>query len=253
MARLALHILLAVSLLTAGCLQLGPNHVREERAVEALDNARDTLATTETYRFESNMIITATTDSRTERVDVDLSGVVDATTREMRATATTDDESRRILVLNGTLYRECAYPWDGWAVEELDDDTRWVDQTPATRQLSLLGSGSLYWNGTETVDGEQIMIITGEPTVNALTEYQDTQSQPLIGGPRIDNAELRAWINAETGRLLRTELRFTVSKGENTATASMTTTYNDYGEPVSINLPAEARTNQYELGCPGDT
>ncbi|WP_224448695.1 hypothetical protein [Haloprofundus salilacus] len=252
MARPALHALLAVCLLISGCVQLGPDHTREERAVEALNNATDALTETETYRFESEMTVTATADSRTERVDIDLTGSVDAVAREIRSNATSNGESRRMFVVNRTVYQECAHPWDGWAVEEHNGDAEWVNRTPAVRQLSLLESGSLYWSGTETVDGEQAVIITGEPTADALTEYQDEQSQPLFGGPSVDDAELRAWLDADTGRLLRTELRFTVSEGDNTARTTMTTTFGNYGEPVSVDLPAEARTNQYELGCPGE-
>ena len=252
MARLALHALLAVCVLTAGCSLLGTDHTREERAVTALDNTTDTLTATETYRFESKMTVIAATDSRTERIDVGLTGAVDVADHKMRQKATRDGESRRAFVLNRTVYQECAPPWDGWAVEDPAEDVRWLNQTPAARQLSLLESGSLYWNGTEPVDGERAVVVTGEPTVDALTEYREDRSQPVFGGPSIEDPELRAWVDADTGRLLRTELRFTVSKGDNSATATMTTTFADYGDPVSVELPAEARTNQYELGCPGE-
>ncbi|WP_435345962.1 hypothetical protein [Haloarchaeobius sp. HRN-SO-5] len=254
MARLALHALLVVCVLTAGCstLGFGPDPTREERAVGALDNATAALASTESYQFESDMTVAVTADGRSEQVDLDLTGAVDAAARKMRSNTTSDGESRRAFVLNRTVYRECAPPWDGWAVEERDDDGEWMSQTPAVRQLSLLESGSLYWNGTETVDGEQAVVLSGEPTADALTQYQDERSQPVFGGPSIDDVELRAWLDADTGRLLRTELRFAVSEGGNTATVTMTTTFGDYGEPVSVDLPAEAQTDPYELGCPGE-
>ncbi|MFC7019680.1 MULTISPECIES: hypothetical protein [Haloarcula] len=252
MDRPALHALLAVCVLTAGCSLFAPDHTREERAVGTLDDATDALESTESYRFESHMTVTTSADGRSERVDVDLTGAVDVADREMYQQATRDGESRRAFVLNRTVYRECAPPWDGWAVEDPAEDDRWLNQTTAARQLSLLESGSLYWNGTESVDGERTVVVTGQPTVDALTEYRDDQSRPVFGGPNIEDPELRAWIDADTGRLLRTELRFTVSKGDNSATATMTTTFGDYGDPVSVELPDEARSNQYELGCPGE-
>jgi hypothetical protein len=252
MARLALHALLAVCVLTSGCSLLGPDYTRDERAVDVLDNATDSLGASETYRFESQMTVTAATESRTERVDVQLTGAVDVADRKMRENATMRGESRRAFVVNRTVYRECAPPWDGWAVDESAEESQWVNRTPAARQLTLLQSGSVYWNGTQTVDDERVVVVTGEPTVDALTEYQDDQSQPVFGGPSIEDPQLRAWIDADTGRLLRTELRFTVTRGDNTATATMTNTFGDYNEPVSIEVPAEARTNQYELGCPGE-
>ncbi|MFC7028384.1 hypothetical protein ACFQJ5_13810 [Halomicroarcula sp. GCM10025324] len=252
MARFALHALLVVCVLTSGCSLFGPDYTREDRAVEALENATSTHSATDTYRFESHMTVTSAADGRTERVDIALTGTVDVAARTLRQEAIRDSESRRTFVVNRTVYRECAPPWDGWAVEESDDTVQWVNRTPAVRQLSLLESGSLYWNGTETVDGDRAVVLTGEPSSDALTEYQDDQSRPLFGGPRIDGVELRAWIDADTKRLLRTELRFTVSNRDNSATATMETTFSDYGESVSIDVPSEARTNQYNLGCPGE-
>lgn len=252
MARPALHALLAVCILTSGCSLLAADHTREDRAVGTLENATETLEATETYRFESQMTVTAAGDGRTERVDVEVTGAVDAASRKMRQTVTRDGESRRAFVRNQTVYRECAPPWDGWGVEEPEEHDRWLNRTPAVRQLSLLESGSLYWNGTETVGGDRAFVVTGEPSADALSEYRTDQSQPLFGGPSISDIELRAWVDADTNRLLRTELRFTVSEGDRSATATMRTTFSDYGEPVSVELPAEARTNQHELGCPGE-
>lgn len=76
MARPALHALLAICVLTAGRSLLGPDH-SVTRAVWSLDNSTDSLAATETYRFESDITFTASADGRTERVDVDLAGPVD--------------------------------------------------------------------------------------------------------------------------------------------------------------------------------
>lgn len=252
MARPALQALLAVCLLTTGCSALGPDHTREERAVEVLDNARDSLASTDSYTFESHMTITASdAEGRTEVVTTGLTGAVDTSAQKMRSNGTSGDQSRETFVLNRTVYRECTDRWGGWGVTELEDGSNWTERTPAARQLSLLESGSLYWNGTETVDGNRAVVITGEPTADALTQYQNDQPQPLSGGPNVEDVELRAWLDADTGRPLRTELRFTISQNGNTATATMTTTFDAYGDPVSVELPAEARTNQHELGCPG--
>lgn len=251
MARPALHALLAVCLVTAGCSVLGPDYTRQERAVAALNDAHNATAAVQTYRFESDMTVTATADGRTERVDVDLTGAVDTANRTMRTNATRDGESRRSFVLNRTVYRECASPWDGWGVEDVDDGGEWSEQTPAVRQLSLLESGSLYWNGTRTVDGERVAVVTGEPSTDALTEYQDDRPTPVFGGPSVEDPRIRARLDADTGRLLWTEFSFTVADGDTTASATMTTTFGDYGDPVSVDLPEDARSDPYELGCPG--
>jgi len=247
--RPALHVALAVCVLLAGCSLLGPSHTREERATRALDNASGTLDGTETYRFESDMTVVATTDDRTERVDLDLTGAIDVAAREMRTNATVEGETYRSYLLNRTVYQECAGTvWD-WGTRETE--TNWSVQTPARRQLDLLGSGSLYWNGTTTVDGESAILLTGEPTGKAITRYQERQSRSLLGGPSVDNARIQVWLDAETYQPVRTDLRFEVKEGGNTATARVRSRFTDYGAPVSVEVPAEARDDPLEFGCPG--
>jgi len=247
--RPALHGALAVCVLLAGCSLLGPSHVREERATRALDNASATLDGTETYRFESDMTVVATADDRTERVDVDLTGAIDVGAREMRTNATLEGETYRSYLLNRTVYQECAGTvWD-WGTRETE--TNWSVQTPARRQLDLLRSGSLYWNGSVTLDDETAILLTGEPTGKAITRYQERQSRSLLGGPSVENARMRVWLDPETYRPVETDLRFEVKEGGNTATATVTSRFSDYGAPVSVEVPAEAREDPLEMGCPG--
>ena len=249
MDRPALHVAVAVCVLLAGCSLLGPSHTREDRATAALANASDALNGTDTYHFESDMSVVATVDDRTERVDVDLVGGVDVTARELWTNATREGETYESYVLNRTAYRECGGPGPWWGKEEVEGD--WSAQTPARRQLELLRSGSLYWNGSTTIDGESAVVLVGEPTSKAFTRYSERRSQPVFGGPNVEGAHIRVWLDTETRRPLRTRLRFEVKQGGNTATATMTTRFSGYGDPVSVEVPAEAREDALEFGCPG--
>ena len=248
MNRPALHVALAVCVLLAGCSLLGPSYTREERATRGLDNASATLDGAETYRFDSDMSVVATADGRTERVDIDLTGAIDVGAREMRTNTTLEGETYRSYLLNRTVYQECADPWP-WGKSETE--TNWSVQTPARRQLDLLRSGSLYWNGTVDLDGESALLLTGEPTGEAITRYQERQSRSLLGGPSVENARIRVWLDPETYRPRKTDLRFEVKEGGNTATARVTSHFTDYGAPVSVEVPAEAREDPLEMGCPG--
>jgi hypothetical protein len=96
-----------------------------------------------------------------------------------------------------------------WGVDEREADD-WSTLTPAARQLSLLESGSLYHNGTETVDGEETTVLLGEPTSEALTRYQERRSPSLFGGPNVENAEVRVWLDGETDRPRQTRFEFEV-------------------------------------------
>lgn len=253
MARPALLLGVAVCVVLAGCPVLGPDHTREERAEERLAAATDAVAATESYRFETEMTVVATADDRTETVAVDLTGAVNATERRMRANATRDGETRQSVTLNRTVYQECGDPWDGWGVEELESDGEddWASHTPAVRQLSLLESGSLYWNGTETLDGREVVVLRGEPTTEALTRYSERRRRSLFGGPNVEDAEVTVWLDAETDRPRKTHVRFEVSGDGGSATAELTSRFRGHRDPVSISPAPRYAEDTYDLGCPG--
>jgi hypothetical protein len=230
---------------------LGPDHTRETEAEQRLDAATDALNATDTYRFETDITVVASGEDRTERVDVEATGGVNLATRVMWANATHDDETRRSYTLNRTVYRECGERWNGWGVEELNDDADWASHTPAVRQLSLLASGSLYHNGTDTVDGREAVLLVGEPTAEAVTQYQERRSRSLFGGPSVENAEVRVWLDPQTNRPIKSDVRFEVSGGGGSATAEVTTRFTGYDDPVSVTNDAAASDTVYDLGCPG--
>ncbi|WP_436925900.1 hypothetical protein [Halosimplex amylolyticum] len=249
MRRPALHLAIAVCVLLAGCSLLGPNHTRDERAESALADAAAAINDTETYRFDGDVSVVATVDDRTERVDVRTNGTVDAAARRMHGFAERDGEVYESYLDNRTRYQECGGMFDRWAVDEQEADD-WSTLTPAVRQLSLLESGSLYYNGTETVDGRETTLLVGEPTAEALTQYQERRSRSLFGGPNVENAEVRVWLDAETNRPRKTRIRFEVSRGGNTATATTTMRFSDYGSAASVDVPVIPEDDQWSGDCP---
>ncbi|WP_123536416.1 LolA-like protein [Halosimplex salinum] len=248
MRRPALHLAIAVCVLLAGCSLLGPDHTRDERAESALADARDAVDDTERYRFEADIGVVATVDDRTERVDVRLNGTVDAADQRIHGFAERDGEAFESYLDNRTRYQECGGMFDRWAVEEHEVDD-WSTLTPAVRQLSLLESGSLSHNGTETVDGEETTLLVGEPTTDALTQYQERRSRPVLGGPSIDDAEVRVWLDGETDRPRKTRVEFEVSQDGNTATAATTMRF-DYGTDASVEVPVIPEEDRWPGKCP---
>jgi len=248
MDRPALHVAMAVCLVLAGCSVLGQDHTREDRAVSALADARDAVNQTDSYRYEGDLRVVATTDDQTERIEVRVNGTVDAAQRRMHATAERDGETAESYLVNRTSYRECNR-MSLWAVEERDADD-WSMLTPAARQLSPLESGSLYFNGTETVDGEETRLLVGEPTAEALTQYQERRSRSLLGGPSVDSAEVRVWLDTETDRPRKTQVRFEVSEGGNSATATVTMRFDDYGTDAAVDVPVIPEEKQWDGECP---
>jgi len=250
MRRPALHLAIAVCVLLAGCSVLGPDHTRDERAESALADARDAMDDTESYRFDGEISVVATVDGRTERVDVRMNGTVDADNRRIHGFAERDGEVSESYLHNRTRYRECGGPFDRWAVETVETDD-WATMTPAVRQLSLLESGSLYYNGTRTVDGRETTLLVGEPSGAAITQYQERRSRSLFGGPNVENARVRVWLDEKTDRLRQTRIQFDVSQGSNTATATVTMRFSDYGSDASVDVPVIPEDEQWTGDCPG--
>ncbi|ELZ27439.1 hypothetical protein C475_05955 [Halosimplex carlsbadense 2-9-1] len=252
MNRPPLHLAIAACVLLAGCSVLGADHTRQERAVEALADARDAANATDGYRFDGDLRVVATADGETERVEIGMNGTVDTAERRMHSTSVRDRETYESYLINRTAYRECGGPigMDMWGVENVTTDD-WTMATPAARQLALLESGSLFHNGTRTLDGEAAVLLVGHPTTEALTKYQERRDRSLLGGPSVENAEVRVWLDAETHRPLRSAVRFEVSQGGNSASATVDMRFDDHGSDLSVDVPVIPDDQTWGVGCPG--
>ncbi|WP_254767888.1 hypothetical protein [Salinilacihabitans rarus] len=248
--RVALLAVVALVVL-AGCSALGQDPTREDRAVEALERSQERLDEVDSYRTDGELRVDAESDGRTERIRVEVDGAVDLDAERMRTNATVDGETTATYLVGRTTYRQCPDPWGGWAVEEVEDAEDWADLTPAAGPLSVLESGSLYWNGTETVDGREAVLLVGHPPASALDETQSGFGSALGGGPNVEDPTVELWIDAETGLPIESRIEFDVSGRDGSADASATMRYSAYDEPVSIEVPGEAYDDPYELGCPG--
>ncbi|QLH80252.1 hypothetical protein [Halosimplex pelagicum] len=252
MDRIALHLTIAACLVLAGCSALGPDHTRQERAVETLADARDAVNATDGYRFDGDLRVVATADGETERVEIGMNGTVDAAERRIHSTSVRDGETFESYVTNRTAYRECGGPMgmDMWGVENVTTDD-WTTATPAARQLALLESGSIYYNGTRTLDGREAVLLVGRPTTEALTKYQERRDRSLLGGPSVENATVRVWLDPETSRPLRSAVRFEVSQGGNSASATVDMRFDDYDSDLSVDVPVIPDERTWGTGCPG--
>ncbi len=248
MARPALHAALALLVVLAGCSLLAPEPPRDDRAVAELEAAQRALEAVESYRYESDLHAVARDDGRTERVDATVAGAVDRTTRRMNGTTRQDGRTAEHYLLNRTAYRQCGRGMGFWGAENRSAED-WDRLTPAARQLSLLETGALRHGGTATVDGRDATLLVGEPPAKALRQYRDERSQPLFGGPNVRNVTMAVWLDAETSRPVETALSFEVGGRDGSATASMTTRFRAYDEPVAIELPAEVEEVLLDLGC----
>ena len=251
MVRPALLAALALLAVSAGCSALQPDPVRDDRAVDALADARTAVDEVETYHFDGTLRVDAEDSGDTRRVSVGVVGRVDVPAKRAASTAERDGRVLGSFLLDRTLYRECPRPRGSWESEVITVAGEWANGTPLRRQLALLESGDLRLGGAGTVDGRNATLLVGEPSGRALQQYQEDRSRPLLGGPEIRDPTVRLWLDNETSRPLRSTVAFEVADDGGTATAEMTMRFTRYGEPVSIELPPEVEEHVWETGCPG--
>lgn len=228
----------------------GEPPTREDRAVATLAEARDVANETQSFRFDGELDVVATSDERRETVEATLRGNVSVADRRLVTRTHVQGETLEGYVVGDTAYQECAMMGTFWARSNVTTDD-WAATTPLSRQLALLESGSLYYNGTTTVDGETATMLDGEPTTEALTQFQERRPGQVVGSEAVEDPRIRVWLDPDTNRTNRITLEFDVSEGDATGSTTLTTRYSDYGEPVSITLPEEATDDPVTGGCPG--
>jgi hypothetical protein len=247
MVRTALHVGVVCLVLTAGCSTAGPDDpVRESQAVEALQDARERARTVATYRYDLSM----SAAGGSERVSVEVTGRVNATARTMAAETSAGGETLAAYVDGDTAYQQCPPMGAFWGEQNVTAGN-WSEVGPLGRQLALLSTGDLYWNGTGTVDGREAVHISGHPSLDALRERSSVGSAPLPDGNNVERVTVDAWIDADTSALRRSRISMTVTGNGETVTVDGTADFRAYGEPVRVSVPAEARDAFHEGGCPG--
>lgn len=253
MRRLVLAVCF-LSLLT-GCSALLSDSPppSDERAVAAIEEANSSIAAVDTYRFEMEMHVVASDGEQSRTVRVDGEGAVNVSAKRMAATSRTQGQTVESYVDGYRAYQGCQKPWGGYAVENVSKSEPWATATPLHRQVLLFERSNVYWQGNETFDGNRTVHVTASPsaeTIESLMDRRQAGDMDLNRGS-LENATARLWLDPDTNRPVKAELRMKISQRGATATATLTVQYSDYGEPTAISIPPDVYDDPYELGCPG--
>lgn len=260
MARSTSRVLLFVLLVvTAGCQGLygsaGP--ASDPQAVAAVAQAQQASHNVTSYRYTVDGQVRIRHDSQSKSVAITGHGVVNVNRQRANMTVHTSGDTevgqreRRVAYVDGyTLDVACARV--GWARHNLTEATTWFNYTSLGQQLALLDRTTVYWNGTEVVNGVETAVVTAHPT-----EQQLQTSHPLPpgtdvtrGGATLQNATVRAWIDTETGRLLNVQREIHVRGGGSTGVATITYRFSAYNDPTDITRPSfEQYGPQWEGDC----
>jgi hypothetical protein len=252
--------LVAVLLVTVGCQGLSgsSNPPSDDRAVEAVMQAQEATGDITSYRFTVDGQVQISENSRTESTEITGDGVVDVEHRRVNETINRGVQGpgyrvARIGYVDGyTFDVECSRV--GWARYNLTESTRWFNYTSLGQQLTLLDRTNIYWNGTETLDGVEMAVVTAHPTEQQLEANQKlpTKSGVTQGGAIFQNATIRIWIDTETNRVRKVQRELRIRGDGATAVSTVTYRFADYNDPTNITRPSFNRSGpKWAGGCPG--
>lgn len=248
--RRPLLSLAAVALVVlAGCSVLADDPVREPAAVDRLNATQDRVDDLSSYRY--NMTVNASSTGSSRHIDGHGVGAANVTAKRHVINASIDGTKALTYLDNRTAYTECQFPGADWGRQNLSAETDWTELTPLGRQLELLSTGDLYHNGTERIDGQAVVHLSGRPTDDALSGNDGSSSVSVFDSSKADEVTVHLWVDASTNRPVRTDLRVVSRANDETATATLAVRYRGYGDPVRISIPKEARDPFYDNGCPG--
>lgn len=248
-----------VVLLASGCLGVfgSSRPPSDQRALDAVDRARDALADVSSYRTGLDGRVTATSGDDDYSADVTGDVSVNVSTRRLNATSrvrgqSTGESIRRTFVTGDTVYTECSRM--GWERRNFSGSTPWVSYTPAGQQLALLNRSNVYWRGTERVAGTETAVVVAHPTTREFESVPDVRETTTaeFGGATVDNATVTVWLDTTTWRPVKAQRHLTVRGGGNRATATVTLRFVDYDEPTRVARPHFDEDAVWTLGCPGD-
>lgn len=247
------HAAIAVALVglvvLSGCLGFGGPPPSDPGAEAVVDSTVEASSMVQSYRYSLDVRVVASEGEDTRRISMTADGAVNRTTDTMRADLTYQGTERSTYVTGSTAYTECESPW-GWGRENLSSSEEWEAKDTLGRQVDMLDSSPVYWVDNESIDGETVHVVEAHPSRDTLSKYSERRTGGVFG-PGIEGARLTAWIVEDSGRLVKTELEFTVSEGGGSADAHMTTRFREHGTDVTITIPEEATENPHTLGCPG--
>ena len=253
MPRRALaSVVLALLVLSAGCLGFGGEPDRTDRAEATLEGVEAAIQDVTTYHAETELDATAVGPEGALSREATIVGVVNATQKRSKMTMRMAGQNRTAYIDNRTAYQECESPW-GWANSSIESEEPWIQTTPLGRHVTLLETGDLRVQTTPALTAEGAVALVGTPSTAALEAYRDDNTQPAIGGTRLENVTVRLVVDNRTHRPLRGSMSFEAAGDGATATVTMATTFSEYDSPIRVSIPASVTEDEFDWtgGCPG--
>ena len=253
-----------------------------DAAVEAWANIKTTQ-----FDINSTRSITKKNDEPSEVLMLDIltgTGILDEVNQEMKTEmeiktlylfpegdpeggGTIDMEVEQYFVPKG-IYTKTTRPgqFTSWTKEDMERD--WEEMSPMKQEMELLTSGQVELLGSEEINGTDCYLLKVVPSIEKLWEVMDKlEMGNNIAKEKVDPQEmiksvlLRMWIAKDSFFLMKDKVKMRMvvrpedvklpleeeEKFEMVVDDKTSSTYHNYNQPISIELPPEAEEERLVL------
>lgn len=246
--KLVLIGVLVLSVGLAGCSGLTGG---DEELTEAERLQQDAIADMEdvdSYTFTMDMSMDMESDQGDATIDIRADGAANRAEERMYMNMTMDITSQgqtqsinqEVYQLGETMYVQ---QFGTWQSQSVGSDA-WENNN-AAQQSELLEDADVSIVGNDTVNGVEVRVLEVEPDEEALEEFAQSgtntgQSGPTQSSMSIESATVRQYVAAESPHyVLRTEMDMEATVEGNPVTMTMTMSFDDLDEDVTIDVPEE--------------
>lgn len=234
----AIALLLVVMVALSGCAGMFGDEAEpesdgndgDEAAVETVrTDALATMEEAESYTMETN----TTVENPRGTVEMHDRRAVDEQERTMRfersMAASGQEQASEVYIGNGTIY---AHEMGTWTVDEIDGDRFWNETFLVDQYRTALESSNASLEGTETIDGEAVHVLSVTPT--------DEELAGLEGDVSYEHLTYTFYVDEESSAIHRVSSEATVVQAGQEMNVTATTAISDYDESVDVEIPDAA-------------
>lgn len=217
-------------------------------ASELASSASTTMSEVESYTFTTDISIEASDDTSTASIEMEGDGKANHATERMYMDMHMDidagmrsvSEDVEAYQVGDTVHMKVRGDWQSQPAQQ----ATWTGTGPGM-QSELLADSDVSIEGTETVNGEETIVVSVDPDEQTLEELAKQQSSTDASNEdmEIRSASVTQYVSPEEPHyVVKSEIQMTaVSDDGVTMSMNATTTMDDHEEDISIDVPDEAR------------
>lgn len=236
--------LVALLLATAGCADGGESNLGEAPEASALQaNATEAMQDVESASLEMNMTLSG--GQQGQSISMNGAGVIDQTQKAMRLNTTMNLGGQSMdmtqYVIGNTSY---LHMQGEWIRQDLSGMNYWEQgNNELQMQEEVLENATVNVTGSDQIGDHDVWVLSVQPDPEALQAITNQQNVPGAQmGENVDlsDVEMTQYVDAETYQVRRIVADMTTNVQNQSVSMSMTMTFSDFNDSVTIDLPAAA-------------